>query len=231
MKERPILMSAPMVRAILSGAKTQTRRVVNFKGAPPSDAEAKRLHPIGFMHETGFDGVRCPYGAPGDRLWVRETWHQCPHCGEGDRYGRRVAYRAGGWMREPSGAPDDNGDRNDSDARPLAPKCTAHGWRPSIHMPRWASRITLEVTGVRVERLHDIRDDDAKAEGVAREQGRDGPPAMGGGVETWHDYEHPEGWVTSPRASFVSLWRSVYGAESWAANPWVWAITFRRVTP
>ena len=83
MKERPILFNGAMVRAILDGSKTQTRRVVKFRHTPPSDAEARRLHPAGFLHETGFDGVRCPFGSPGDRLWVRETWRLADGVGTG----------------------------------------------------------------------------------------------------------------------------------------------------
>lgn len=177
MKERPILFSAPMVRALLDGRKTQTRRVVKPQPTATRE-EAIRTYGKGgtFILEAGFFGVRCPYGQLGDRLWVRETWGACA--------GSPV-YRA-----------DDNA------------TCPDGGrWKPSIHMPRWASRITLEVTGVRVERLQDISEEDAIAEGVPEQRG-----------DPW---------------AFQCLWDSINGARercSWAANPWVWAITFSRRT-
>ncbi len=98
-------------------------------------------------------------------------------------------------------------------------------------MPRWASRITLEVTGVRVERLQAISEADAVAEGVARARGRDVPAAMGGGVETWRDYLDADSWRTSAQSSYFSLWASINGHGSLAANPWVWVVEFRRVKP
>lgn len=153
-KERPILFSGPMVKAILAGKKTQTRRLVKApRGSEPSHA--------------GVD-FGCPYGQLFDRLWVRESW-QCNHA---DQDRSKVNYRADGRDR-------------------LL-------WTPSIHMPRWASRITLEVTDVRVQRLQDISEEDAKAEGA-------------------------EG-----REAFASLWDAINGNRaSWASNPWTWAIGFR----
>ena len=187
MKERPILFSAPMVRAILSGAKTQTRRVVKDK------------HDVAAL-DFG-ERVRCPYGAPGDRLWVRATWR--PDFMRPSQ--RRAFYRAD-----------------------VVEEAVTKAWRPSIHMPRWASRITLEVTGVRVERLHDITPSDAIAEGVER-----GPEPLEymAGTAGWKDYERPGRCEANPASSFASLWRSINGAKSWAANPWVWVVEFKRVTP
>lgn len=217
--ERPMLFSAPMVRAILAGEKTQTRRVI--KPQPPDT----HPHP-GFTlfstcakdegafcwrsskSSTATVGHRahCPYGRVGDRLWVRETFHLCPHCE------RVTSYRAGGWREAPSGAPDDGGDRCDTDDQPLSPKCAAHGWKPSIHMPRWASRITLEVTGVRVERVQNISEADARAEGAAS--------------MLVPDDDFPQ---RSYQLGFKALWARINGAESWAANPWVWIVEFKRV--
>lgn len=212
MKERPILFSAPMVRAILDGTKTQTRRVVKLPNHPRSELEAFDLvHGVAtFTDANPFPvHVRCPYGTEGDRLWVRETFHSCPHCKP------RVCYRAGGWIEPPTGAPDDGGDRDDKDTRPLAPKCAAHGWMPSIHIRRRASRIDLEVTEVRVERLQAITSTDAIAEGIQRDT-RDARIEM-----------LPEARLMG----FEQLWRDINGADSWDANPWVWVVSFRRVRP
>lgn len=233
MKERPILFSSTMVRAILDGRKTQTRRAVKLGEGWSVDAfafDATRSPPWRMgVYEAGcaadVGGINCPYGEPGDRLWVRETFHHCAHCEAG-----AAAFRAGGWIRRPRV---DGPDRDDNDARPLRPKCAAHGWTPSIHMPRWASRITLEVASVRVERLHDISEADAKAEGADRDfspcepEDREDPREVG--YSSASDVALYE--ATAHRRFFRSLWESINGADSWAANPWVWVVEFRRVTP
>ena len=214
MKERPILMSAPMVRAILAGIKTQTRRVV--KPQPPADTfqvtpyHHPDNHPRFFAWKDGFGGaemhpawepIPCPYGQPGDRLWVRETFG---HFERNDNFtpGCEVFYRADGGCLE------------------IEP------WRPSIHMPRWASRITLEITGVRVERLQDISEADAMAEGIERAEDFFGRPC-------WRAYDEPEGsdvvFPDDPIGSYASLWMSINGPGSWDANPWVWVLEFRRI--
>jgi len=197
-KERPIMFSAPMVRAILDGKKSVTRRAIKLR--PPyvmDERDDGSPWPYDTTWSQGDETpllMPCPYGKVGDQLWVRETFHRCPHC-----VGGFISYRAGGWLRLPSGSPDDGGDRNDVDARPLNYTCVTDGWKPSIHMPREASRITLEITGVRAERLQEITDADARAEGV-------------NGVE-----------------EFEELWRSINGHGSWDANPYVWTIDFRRI--
>jgi hypothetical protein len=192
MKERPILFSGPMVRAILDGSKTQTRRVAKH----PLAQAAVRIN--SYKGQSEFDCIlpdgtggiiQCPYGNPGDRLWVRETWaHERDGTGCPDDTG--VLYRATdpGW--------DDEG--------------TGLRWRPSIYMPRWASRITLEITAVRVERLQSISEADARAEGVT-------PNAFEQTSDNW-------GGVLYRR-----LWEQINGPGSWHANPWVWAITFQRL--
>ena len=189
MKERPILMSGAMVRAILDGSKTQTRRIVKPQpehGIIPcawvdtlwAELDAKggcRCH---------MAPVRFPYGAPGDRLWVRETFAH--HFGE-------LRYRA--------------------DESPDSYYYGAKGWKPSIFMPRALSRITLEITGVRVERVQDISEDDAWAEGVE-------PPML-----------HPDdpGNLDVARATFAALWDSINAARApWESNPWVWVVEFKR---
>lgn len=184
MRERPIIFSSTMVRAILEGRKTQTRRIVRERDLPSPEYEY---------------GRPCPYGVPGDRLWVRETWMpiasgQIPGP---VRYG--AAYRADDgrkWREHTTRVEFADG----REAGPLHLEQAQH-WRPSIFMPHWASRITLEVTDVRVQRLQDISHDDAVAEG------------------------------TAGRADFIGLWENINGRDSWKANPWVWAITFARVVP
>jgi len=209
MAERPITFSAPMVRAILEGRKTQTRRPI----APPLPSSMVVFEPVGSGQWKGHDchggrwERRCPYGQPGDLLWVRETWaiiwtEREPHWEEGETardVPHVIEYRADTGARYPGGWPDDAGDD---------PGCPR--WRPSIHMPRWASRITLEVVGVRVERLMLISDADVLAEGITREETRQ------------------YGWPWRP---FQLLWDSMYGATgyAWGHNPWVWVVEFRKL--
>ncbi|WP_438335272.1 hypothetical protein ACSYAE_09085 [Edwardsiella tarda] len=197
MKERPIIFNDEMVRAILSGTKTMTRRPV--KPQPADDIRLYQLpnpEHIGYVssikHKFGSRTTHlCPYGQPGDRLWVRETFGDC---------GVRFVYRA---------------DTDDGTA------CQVKRWTPSIHMPRWASRITLEITGVRVERLQDITEDDARAEGIS--------PAGELLPEYPDAYLTPRGGLSTVRVAFRRLWKSIYGDTGWNSNPWVWVIAFRRV--
>ncbi len=227
MKERPILFSAPMVRALLAGTKTQTRRIV--KPAIPSDADEaffwqgptcpEHRADRGCQHvaQTGLwarkHGVYgwlrfqrpCPYGVPGDTLWVRETWAGTVPNG--------IDYRADGH---------DYG--HDDEGRSLM------SWRPSIHMPRWASRLTLTLTDVRVERLQEIGEADAIAEGCDWAA----PQPYG---ETWDDdredprevgYANPTPENGFARDNYRRLWESINGPGSWDANPWVWVLSFTR---
>lgn len=178
MKERPILFSAPMVRAILDGSKTQTRRVVKLQ--TPKAAS---------ISDFCVDGIRvgrCPYGQPGDRLWVREAWADCD---------KLVRYYA------------------TDDVHPLRKK------RPSIHMPRWASRITLEVTGVRVERLQDISEGDCIDEGIGQVVQERLPK-----FEVRGEYDAID---IEPVEEYRDLWESINGPDSWGANPWVWVVKFK----
>jgi hypothetical protein len=224
MKERPMLMSAPMVRAILAGTKTQTRRVVKPQPHDPAEgvyAAPSMIHGTGsytqdHMLADGFDGGTCPYGQPGERLWVRETWAYGVHA---------MAAKS-----------DDDG--------PYVYAATNHGtqgrlcdrWRPSIHMPRAASRITLEITSVRVERLQDISEADAIAEGITRENVIVDTNCNGGRhsemTEDRYFYDgcDDKGFEYAVDA-YAGLWESINGPGAWSANPWVWAIEFKRVTP
>ncbi|MBW6364985.1 hypothetical protein KZ864_01850 [Pseudomonas aeruginosa] len=186
MKERPILFSGPMVRAILEGRKTVTRRVVKDTGFYAIDA-AIHGNDVALREREALS-TRCPFGQPGDRLWVRETFADI---------GCRLTFRA---------------DLEDG------AHCSVTRWTPSLHMPRWASRILLEITSVRVERLQDISEEQAIAEG---------PPGLA--------FPAPPGshWVTEDgrRRAFMRLWDDVNGAGAWDANPWVWVVEFKRVTP
>lgn len=201
MKERPILFSAPMVRALRAGTKTQTRRVVkdrHIDAAPPACF-------FQWLRE------RCPYGQTGDRLWVRETWqHSNFPLGPYDE-SCTVFYRAD-YMDDPHG-PD--GEKS--------PEGRYRNWEPSIHMFRSASRTLLEVTAVRVERLQDISAADAVAEGIAR----DGD----GYERFHVDPDAPVGqsFTRNPVLAYRGLWESINGVGAWDKNPWVWVIEFKRV--
>ena len=233
-KERPILFSAPMVRAILEGRKTVTRREV--KKRPALDCLAAGFEPA-FLTLPG-NADLCPYGKPGDRLWVRETWGVISHDFDDqgnmidwtpDRpatpirempfgrgyYSGHAIYRADG---EAVWAGDDDGGGDDRSA-----------WKPSIHMPRVVSRILLEITDVRVERLQDISEAQAIAEGIVGVAFRpdDGWPICTGYMVGPDDGK--TGLETTAAKAFAGLWDSVGG--DWEANPWVWVVEFKRVTP
>lgn len=224
MPEKPILFSGPMVRAILAGTKTQTRRIVKPQpkgrlspwdmASEPGDVYIDGSVPVRCVESRGRNKrdagelslrpVPCPYGVPGDRLWVREAWRQ------NDAPSDCVHYMA------------------DED------ECSGGPWRPSIHMPRWASRITLEVTEVRVQRLQEISEEDAKAEGV-------NAVCPGCGQTLAQDDETEAHWICEDgndgvpfehRVGFERLWGLINGKRApWSSNPWVWAITFRRIKP
>ena len=227
-RERPILFSGPMVRAILEGRKTMTRRVV--KPQPHAGVNAVKWQDViitgcNTQGQSGFammrggviesEAIRCPYGTPGDRLWVRETF------GFGSGFGgktRKVFYKCSR-HDVPAAYCCDWGPDDPSNGY-IAPD---DHWRPSIHMPRWASRITLEITGVRVERLLEISEQDAIAEGVERVRYANDPHDAG-----FRDYLG-DVVLRSARHSFETLWVKINGRESWDANPWVWVVEFRRV--
>jgi hypothetical protein len=244
-KERPIIFSAPMVRAILDGRKTQTRRIVKPSPGRQSEWLTGELinsvphgeiidggwqmhHPRAGTHYAGVDvgydsplgWVKCPYGKPGDRLWVREAWGYRG----GSWFGAepeveriRLAYREDGsealFVRPVNSY-------NPSERRSTEQNNSYwHSWRSSIHMPRFASRITLEITDVRVQRLQEISEDDAKAEGAE----------WYGVADLKPNGDLREGDSVAYRAGFHDLWSSINGKENYQSNPWVWALTFRRL--
>lgn len=220
MRERGIIFNAEMVRAVLEGRKTQTRRIIKNQrvGDNWSVQPAKNPRIPGHTHDWWLTTAtkpysalpRCPYGAVGDRLWVRESSYAAELKPSGLS---AVIYTADNALRLAEG---------DESVKAKWQKLFDYrggtGLQvPSIHMPRWASRITLEITGVRVERLNSISEADAKAEGIKASKpwsGLDGCVGSGG---------------TPAAERFESLWQSIYGVESWQANPWVWVIEFKRV--
>ena len=208
-KERPILFSAPMVRAILEGRKTVTRREVKKQAA--LDCLAAGFEPA-FLTLPG-NADLSPHGKPGDRLWVRETTEVDEKTSPVVRLARYSADHQPVLYRHPEGDEYDG-----SVAHWDYPRRS----RPSIHMQRWASRILLEITDVRVERLQDITEEQAKAEGVRLYTDH---AELG---DWWH-VEGIETYSADPRKSFELLWTSVGG--DWQANPWVWVVDFKRVTP
>nr|BFD64946.1 hypothetical protein BdHM001_36270 [Bdellovibrio sp. HM001] len=231
MKERPILFNAEDVRAILDGKKTQTRRVLKPQPEPCDHLpyEGYETAPTEFFETEGewacktcgngmrtckefpfVKGIRCPYGKPGDKLWARETF--LPFDLDWRYPGRPHDLRDGPWPNVAYEADQDH-DRND---------CLK--WRPSIHMPRWASRITLKVKNIRIERLQDISEEDAKAEGVLRFEHVASEQCIAGDLAG-----RTQG--TSPHVlAFASLWDGITTPDTqWKQNPWVWVIEFERV--
>lgn len=199
MKERPIPMSAPMVKAILAGTKSQTRRVVRYAAPDLIDADG---WPLRDESADGAGEVRaaCPYGIPGDRLWVREAWSTLGIY-DGMKPSDMAPYFAGTIRYKADGH-------------------QSGKLRPGMFMPRWASRILLEITDVRVERLQEISENDAIAEGIER------LPRLEG-------YGLPDGshfHVTDPRISYRSLWDAINGQGAVEANPWVWCVSFKRIS-
>lgn len=211
MKERPILFSAPMVRAILAGSKTQTRRIVK----PQPDviygmSMGQRTAPFEMRFGSETRDVHCPYGQPGDRLWVKEqTLKVEDHGWVGPVYTESDAGRdALAWGYGESDDPDH-----------IPPHAIKR--RPSIFMTRAMCRITLEVTGVRVERVQDISEADAMAEGC-----RPAPMSMTG---VYCGADVLASSAREYRDAYRLLWEHINGAVSWGANPWVWCLTFRRL--
>lgn len=231
-RERPILFQGPMVRALLAGTKTQTRRALrdqpdehHWQLLPGYELKRSKIVTIKercavkFSHsipqnrewETALDWLLCPYGQPGDQLWVRETWN--------DGYAFEVTEGSHRVVRDAV--------YYRADCRPDG-LFAARPWRPAIHMPRRASRIQLEVSDVRVQRLQDISEEDAKAEGIHKPVGS----------QFWHSNDLAHLWDgggglsgETPQHAYRNLWERINGDRSWDANPWVWAVSFKRVKP
>lgn len=243
-KERGILFSGPMVRAIIEGRKTQTRRPMKPN---PDDLFQARTRSLGFSGghdgfgwyfcdyeypEEGSTKWNCPYGQPGDRLWVRETFtiestyeypgenlptdgrpiKKVPESYEAEDFAYEMIprYRA----TEP-----ETELYHEEDCRQCEDNGSCSKWKPSIHMPRWASRITLEITSVRVERIQDITELDAKAEGSS---------LCVAGIESSIGDEVRQ--IKTHRVGFVRSWNVIYPG-AWSINEWVWVISFKVIKP
>ncbi|WP_222717612.1 hypothetical protein [Providencia sp. JUb39] len=237
MKERGIIFNSEMIRAILDGRKTQTRRIVKHQRHPSQEI---KLCDDGFFHwsmigaEKPLSAINYEYGRVGDRLWVRETFallgNEDGVCVDWDgnilkaneEQAARI-YRASCEQKD-----GDYGLWSIPDAADWKPHTDNHkfegAWTPSIHMPRWASRITLEITDVRVEHLQDISEEDALTEGITA--------GRYGNEDNWQkgfylpDSNQP---YQTAKAAFCALWQSIYGVDSFYKNPWVWVIEFKRV--
>lgn len=213
MKERGMIFNGEMVRAILGGQKTQTRRIVNWRGLSEGlnlNFSGLRVceYPKGWVIESEIRSstewrcqpTPCPFGAVGNRIWVRETFQ-----GPLFDFEQMEAYQEdSSKFKKPEFCV------YKADGKPAPEFFDADEnlhccWRPSIHMPRWASRLTLEITDVRVERLNDISEEDARSEGISGSSARD------------------------VKEAYTALWRTIYGAESWQSNPWVWVVEFKRI--
>ncbi|EBK9872190.1 hypothetical protein DL098_15805 [Salmonella enterica subsp. enterica serovar Manhattan] len=201
MKERGMIFNAEMVNAILSGRKTQTRRPIKWKQTRFTEIAERddgSLWPWAEDCERGGDiWFACPYGEIGDHIWVRETFRVHSRATDVATLVYRASVR-NSWTEQTHRVP----------VAVCNKPVTPEKWTPSIHMPRWASRITLEITDVRVERLNSISDSDASKEGCCIADMESG--------DCLSDV-------------FTRLWTSIYGDDSWQANPWVWVIEFKRV--
>ncbi|EOF4353847.1 hypothetical protein [Klebsiella pneumoniae] len=231
--ERGMIFNAEMVRALLSGRKTQTRRIIKpqpeatLSGSLSGKWLSRPLNGL-LLPKIEDIAIHCPFGAVGDRIWVRETWGVVSH--ELDEDGRiqpwtpdrpatvihEMPFGNGYYSGHAIYAADGDFTWGDDDGYEDGRSC----WKPSIHMPRAASRILLEITTVRVERLNAISEEDARAEGI-----------IDGGCLNCGEPEpcgcaNPEPDATD---AFAYLWQSIYGQENWNANPWVWVIYFERI--
>ncbi|AYZ15711.1 MULTISPECIES: hypothetical protein [Klebsiella] len=206
MLERGMIFNAEMVRAILDGRKTQTRRPVRFPVLDKNlGCELAGNELAGELSAGNY--LNSAFGKPGDRIWVRETFRVHSRATDVATLVYKASVR-NSWTEQTHRVP----------VSVCNKPATPEKWTPSLHMPRWASRILLEITGVRVERLNAISEENAASEGVAQFRGG-----------FWKHYQ--PGWTQhqlSARGSFVTLWKSIYDEESWQSTPWVWVIEFKR---
>lgn len=244
MKERPIIMGGESIRAILEGRKTQTRRVIKPPAAEGTEwanenctgtftdcmsVVCARFYKEGFLPRFS----ECPYGKPGERLWVRETF-ACVIDGK-----RGILYRVDQSFHTiaPNEAAKEQWEMANRRGLKNAP-IQLPIWKPSIHMPRWASRLTLELCRVRVERLQEITEEDVRAEGIeCRRSTPDYPIGSNrpdGRLYYRMPYPDETIWASDPKEAYRELWDSINGKRpgcSWAESPFVWVLEFRRVTP
>lgn len=241
MKERGVIFNGEIVRAILHGRKTQTRRIVKgtdgaVKFCKEWDINGEEIFVVlGEKDHTGmnpvFGALSCPFGAVGDRIWVRETWGVVSHAFSDDGLMidwvpdrpttaiHEMPFGNGYYSGYAIYAADGDFTWGDEDGYEDGRSC----WKPSIHMPRAASRILLEITNVRVERLNAISEEDAEAEGIDMEALYDS--------QDCYDCIADHNMTGRPTVTgaFKYLWESIYGEEGWKANPWAWVIKFKRV--
>ena len=217
MKERPIQFSEQRVRALLIGQQTQTRRIMKTQAFGPGqdhhegvhafDVSANQLH--GYKMKSMTDiSYQCPYGKPGDILWVRETWRGpiVPEALMADFERDPLLFKTPEFCQY----------RADSAELGHHPEAEQFGWQTAIHMPRWASRINLEITAVRAEQIQDISEDDIMAEGVQTD------------THFLNNFFTMNMNSESPKEAYRKAWQKQYGATSWEVNPWVWVIEFQR---
>jgi hypothetical protein len=192
MKDRGIIFSGPMVRAILDGRKSMTRRLKGLEDVNRFPSQMTPIYLVDYFRMPLPGTMKCPYGQPGDRLWVRETWMK----GTPDDILLGIGKRSVVY-------------KTDQDADVWG---NIYRWHPSIFMPRWASRILLEITDVKVDRIQEISEEDAKREGATQSTRFQGA-----------------GELISYRAGFADLWDSINKKNPWESNPFVWVISFKRI--
>lgn len=231
---RPILFSGAMVKAILDGRKTQTRRVVKPQPAEVAASAGKMPGLIRFKAsdltlQTWNDA--CPYGAPGDRLWCRETWQYYDWSEHGQPRIRYAANNDALWRKVAEGDSDKVvniwAELSGEDNFKIDSRARDRRWRPSIHMPRWASRITLEITEVRVQRVQETSAKDILAEGAVLR------PHMDEHLGKCPISAFDEKCYSDLQSLWSNAWHKIYANQGhgWDKNPWVWAITFKRIKP
>ncbi|WP_026042447.1 hypothetical protein [Pantoea sp. A4] len=219
MKERPILFSEQRVRALLAGQQTQTRRIIKTQSFGPGQDHHEGVHAfdVSANHLQGYKlmsmedvSQHCPFGKPGDRLWVRETWRGpiIPQARAAEFDNDPEYFRQSAFCQY----------RADSNEAGLlvqsSPEADQFGWQTAIHMPRWASRIDLAITSVRAEKIQDISEDDIMGEGVQTDS------------HFLNNFFTMNSASESPKEAYRKAWQKQYGATSWEVNPWVWVIGF-----
>ncbi|WP_034949781.1 hypothetical protein [Erwinia oleae] len=219
MKERPILFSDQRVRALLSGQQTQTRRIMKSQLMGPGQDNHEGCYGIDVINNhlqgnrvMGMENLsyHCPYGQPGDRLWVRETWRgpiiDANEVSDYERSPTRFKNPRYCQYRADTSHFVDRADQEDQS-----------GWQAGIHMPRWASRIDLEIARIRVEKIQDISEDDVMAEGVQTDS------------HFLNNFFTMHNEPVSAKDAYRKQWALQYGGTSWEVNPWVWVIDFTRI--